>query len=160
MGLHYIVDKPWERRVASDGIGGHLGRDGETHKWWWGIWDDWRRQRGGELVDIMDGLVAKPLDGEGDWRQCKENKEKGLPVPVPKAATENGTDGMGADAEQDAKHHTGNINGANGSGLEFPVLRKPRLGEHGTCHLPTSRQNLRPFFASAPIIRYRTLTAI
>ena len=82
-GLHYIVDKPWENRVASDGIGGHLGRDGETHKWWWDVWQDWRRQREGELVEIMDGLVAKPLNAESDWRQCVENRRKGFPIPVP-----------------------------------------------------------------------------
>ena len=28
--LHYIVDKPWERRIASDGVAGHLGRDGDN----------------------------------------------------------------------------------------------------------------------------------
>jgi hypothetical protein len=26
--LHYIVDKPWSRRIGSDGIAGHLGKDG------------------------------------------------------------------------------------------------------------------------------------
>ncbi len=135
MGLHYIVDKPWERRVASDGIGGHLGRDGETHKWWWGVWDDWRRRRDGDLVDIMDGLVAKPLHEEGDQKQCEENKEKGLPVPVPSVATDDGTDGHGGGAEKDASDQRRNTNGVNGSCLEFPVLRKPRLGEQGTCCL-------------------------
>lgn len=39
--LHYIVDKPWERRVSPDGIGGHKGRDGEIHLWWENIYDDW-----------------------------------------------------------------------------------------------------------------------
>ncbi|MCJ1322436.1 hypothetical protein MMC15_007784 [Xylographa vitiligo] len=83
--LHYIVDKPWERRVASDGVAGHLGRDGETHTWWWGIWEGWRRGREGEeeLLGIVDPLVARPLDGEGDERQCRENREKGLPVKIP-----------------------------------------------------------------------------
>ena len=84
-GLHYIVDKPWERRVASDGVGGHLGRDGETHAWWWDVWEEWNRERRDEpeLLAILGDLVAKPLDQEGDRRQCAENKEKGLPVPVP-----------------------------------------------------------------------------
>ncbi len=130
MGLHYIVDKPWEKRVASDGIGGHLGRDGETHKWWWGVWDDWRRGREGELVHMMDELVAKPLDEDGDRRQCKENEEKGFPVPVSSVATEDGTGGEGVDVEKAVNGHTSK-NGADGSGLDFPVLRKPRLGEQG-----------------------------
>ena len=82
-GLHYIVDKPWAQRVASDGIGGHLGRDGETHTWWWNVWQEWRSQREGELLSITDELVAKPLDKEADKRQCDENKKKGFPIPIP-----------------------------------------------------------------------------
>ena len=83
--LHYIVDKPWERRVASDGVAGHLGRDGETHTWWWGIWEGWREGREGEeeLLGVVDRLVAAPLDEEADRRQCGENREKGLPVAIP-----------------------------------------------------------------------------
>ncbi|MCJ1457280.1 hypothetical protein MMC28_007647 [Mycoblastus sanguinarius] len=82
-GLHYIVDKPWAKRIASDGIGGHLGRDGQTHTWWWNIWNEWRDERVPELIEIMDGLVAKPLDEESDRKQCQENKKKSLPVPIP-----------------------------------------------------------------------------
>ncbi len=43
--LHYIVDKPWERQVSPEGIAGHLGRDGETHQWWWDIYQHWRAER-------------------------------------------------------------------------------------------------------------------
>lgn len=82
-GLHYIVDKPWERRVASDGIAGHLGRDGESHTWWWDVWNDWRGQREDDLPKILDTLVAEPLDKESDKRQCDENKAKGFPIPLP-----------------------------------------------------------------------------
>ncbi|KAF2669725.1 nucleotide-diphospho-sugar transferase, partial [Microthyrium microscopicum] len=35
VALHYIVDKPWTARIGEDGSAGYLGRDGETHKWWW-----------------------------------------------------------------------------------------------------------------------------
>ncbi|KAL8662975.1 MAG: hypothetical protein Q9168_008176 [Polycauliona sp. 1 TL-2023] len=85
MGLHYIVDKPWEKRVASDDVGGHLGRDGKTHKWWWNVWEDWvgKRRDDAELVGILEGLVAKPLSEDEDKKQCAENKEKGLPIPIP-----------------------------------------------------------------------------
>ncbi|KAL9064766.1 MAG: hypothetical protein Q9161_008655, partial [Pseudevernia consocians] len=82
-GLHYIVDKPWEKRVASDGIGGYLGRDGETHTWWWNVWREWRSQRENELLSILDELVAIPLGEEADKRQCEENKNKGFPIPIP-----------------------------------------------------------------------------
>lgn len=85
MGLHYIVDKPWEKRVASDGVGGHLGRDGKTHGWWWNVWEDWvaNRRDNPELVGILEQLAAKPLSQDEDKKQCQENKEKGLPVPIP-----------------------------------------------------------------------------
>ncbi|KAL9601194.1 MAG: hypothetical protein Q9219_002694 [cf. Caloplaca sp. 3 TL-2023] len=98
-GLHYIVDKPWGRRVAGDGVAGHLGRDGKVHGWWWGVWGMWRgeRVRGGreaegrgeggeegkELVKLVEELVAPELDAEGERRQIEENRERGLPVPVP-----------------------------------------------------------------------------
>jgi len=85
-GLHYIVDKPWEKRVASDGIGGHLGRDGETHKWWWEVYEEWRDQtrkdEDTQLLQILGRLIAEPLDEETDKKQCEENKAKGLPVPI------------------------------------------------------------------------------
>ena len=83
--LHYIVDKPWAKRIASDGIAGHLGRDGVTHGWWWDVWEEWRADRAGEeeLLKIVDELVARPLDKEGNWRQCEENRKGGLPVAVP-----------------------------------------------------------------------------
>lgn len=86
-GLHYIVDKPWQRRVASDGIGGHLGRDGETHRWWWNVYGEWRDQVGENdcphILHILDRLVAQPLNDETDRKQCEENNANGLPVPIP-----------------------------------------------------------------------------
>ena len=81
--LHYIVDKPWEKRIASDGIAGHLGRDGITHEWWWGVWEDWRGRRSRDLTVLMDRFVAEPLDDEADHKQCEENKRKGFPILLP-----------------------------------------------------------------------------
>ena len=83
--LHYIVDKPWERRIASDGVAGHLGRDGITHGWWWDVWEEWRAGRAGEveLLRIVDELVAGPLDTDAERGQCEENRKKELPLPVP-----------------------------------------------------------------------------
>ncbi|KAI4120862.1 MAG: hypothetical protein LQ347_007013 [Umbilicaria vellea] len=85
--LHYIVDKPWQRRIARDGISGHLGRDGVTHGWWWEVWEEWIERRRGEgadeLVEIMEGVVAEALDEERERRQVEEDKEHGWPLPVP-----------------------------------------------------------------------------
>ena len=83
--LHYIVDKPWQKRIASDGIAGHMGRDRVTHSLWWVLWNEWRSQRVGELVGIADELVAKPLNPAADKEQCQKHAEssKKLPLPVP-----------------------------------------------------------------------------
>lgn len=141
-GLHYIVDKPWERRVASDGIGGHLGRDGKTHGWWWDVWEEWVRVRNDEreLLVILEALVAKPLDKYGDKTQCEENKGKGLPVPVPDSPArrrarqmkngdcEKHSEGGQPSAGEGAHDHT-SVDGRPGP--KFPVLRQPRPGERG-----------------------------
>jgi lipopolysaccharide biosynthesis glycosyltransferase len=63
--LHYIVDKPWERQLSSDGIAGHLGRDGETHQWWWNIYEDWRKQREkGRKSSVVLGVMDELIDTE------------------------------------------------------------------------------------------------
>ena len=121
-GLHYIVDKPWERRVASDGVGGHLGRDGKTHGWWWDVWERWIRDRvgNGELLATLQSLVAEPLGESDDKTQCEENKKKGLPVPIPDSP-----------ARRRARQLLETESQAGQDGLQFRTLRKPRLGEHG-----------------------------
>ncbi|KAI4216614.1 MAG: hypothetical protein LQ351_001103 [Letrouitia transgressa] len=81
-GLHWIVDKPWQKRIASDGIAGYLGRDVKTHSWWWSIWEQWRKRRNSELISLLDNQVAPRLDAETDRKQCEENKAKGLPRPL------------------------------------------------------------------------------
>ncbi|KAF2142868.1 glycosyltransferase family 8 protein [Aplosporella prunicola CBS 121167] len=43
--LHYIVDKPWAARIGPDGTAGYLGRDGETHRWWWNEYAAWQAER-------------------------------------------------------------------------------------------------------------------
>ena len=57
--LHYIVDKPWERRVSSKGVGGHKGRDGDVHLWWENFYDDWLKtqEEQSKTMQIMRGLV-------------------------------------------------------------------------------------------------------
>ena len=127
-GLHYIVDKPWEKRVASDGIGGHLGRDGKTHSWWWEVWESWRSERsgGGELLKGLDELVAKQLDEEADSKQCGENKKNGLPVPIPDSPARK----RGMELLEQEK-------AIGNPGPHFPAFRKPRSGERG--HGPVVR---------------------
>jgi len=62
--LHYIVDKPWIKRVGKDGIAGYRGCDGETHQWWWNEYGQWERERkGAEVVELVRRLVAKQDGG-------------------------------------------------------------------------------------------------
>ena len=149
--MHYIVDKPWERRIASDGVAGHLGRDGITHGWWWKVWEDWRRSvaageemGSGELLSIMDRLVAKSLDSKGDRKQCEENKGKVLPISVPEhpcqisGAINGNMKGpahafANGDAEYKAKNfHENTVYGDLGKDeLDFPILRKQAPAEDG-----------------------------
>jgi inositol 3-alpha-galactosyltransferase len=77
--VHYIVDKPWSKRVRPDGVAGYLGRDGETHAWWWAAFAQWERTRAEQgqfhILKYVQSQVAKAYsDGEeeealhGDWR--------------------------------------------------------------------------------------------
>lgn len=65
--LHYIVDKPWAKRIGPEGIAGYLGRDGDTHAWWWNVYESWRRGKDAikdnNTLDVMRKLVAEPLNG-------------------------------------------------------------------------------------------------
>ena len=88
--VHYIVDKPWEQRIASDGVAGHLGRDGVTHKWWWTAWEGWKKKRmttttGKDIVNMVEemGLIAKKLNETTDREQVSETRQKGLPKEIP-----------------------------------------------------------------------------
>lgn len=63
--LHYIVDKPWAKRIGEDGVAGYLGRDGVTHGWWWeefGRWEGWieGQEKGKEVLKCVREHVAKP----------------------------------------------------------------------------------------------------
>ncbi|KAJ9603992.1 hypothetical protein H2200_011514 [Cladophialophora chaetospira] len=86
--LHYIVDKPWERQVSSDGIAGHLGRDGDTHQWWWDIYRQWRAERvktrhDSLVLQLMDELVdtEKPFTEKVPLPQEVGKPEDVLPYP-------------------------------------------------------------------------------
>ncbi|KAI9677429.1 MAG: hypothetical protein M1817_006383 [Caeruleum heppii] len=84
--LHYIVDKPWERRIGKDGRAGYKGRDGKTHRWWWDEWGRWegemRRVGKGSVVERAGGYVARPLE--------EENGEDEKTVLMPKSLGEHG----------------------------------------------------------------------
>lgn len=64
--LHYIVDKPWSKRVGEDGVAGYLGRDGITHTWWWELEGEWEAQADKESVEIVSKFMARPIGQEGE----------------------------------------------------------------------------------------------
>lgn len=77
--LHYIVDKPWSCRVGDDGVAGYLGRDGETHRWWWDEYERWEKARvegnEEEILALMRANVARPVENgkppealHGNWK--------------------------------------------------------------------------------------------
>jgi hypothetical protein len=63
--LHYIVDKPWAARVGKDGKAGYLGKDGETHGWWWEEFGRWEREREAEGETELLDTVRKYAASEG-----------------------------------------------------------------------------------------------
>jgi inositol 3-alpha-galactosyltransferase len=86
--LHYIVDKPWERLVSKDGIAGHLGRDGETHTWWWNIFNNWKEDRikasnSSKVLELMNELVdtKKPFTEKIPLPQAVGKPEDVQPYP-------------------------------------------------------------------------------
>ena len=72
--LHYIVDKPWERRIASDGVAGHLGRDGITHGWWWDIWKSGELK--GQRRRSFCGLLMCWLLGRWTERRIEDSAKR------------------------------------------------------------------------------------
>ena len=65
--LHYIVDKPWSKRVGEDGVAGYRGDDGVTHQWWWTAYGQWEKEREGQgetaVLEEMRKYVAPPTGG-------------------------------------------------------------------------------------------------
>ncbi|KAI4865743.1 nucleotide-diphospho-sugar transferase [Hypoxylon rubiginosum] len=78
--LHYVVDKPWAKRVGEDGIAGYKGRDGITHSWWWEAYSSWERDRtensnyGHEILRLVRRGVA-PLPGRDGWEDTEPDPD-------------------------------------------------------------------------------------
>ncbi|KAF2114760.1 nucleotide-diphospho-sugar transferase [Lophiotrema nucula] len=139
--LHYIVDKPWAKRVGEDGKAGYRGDDGETHSWWWNEYERWvverQEQREMELVGTTSQFVASADGQENEemraigggaqnFAKKWEGEEEGeLP----------GAKDHQDDNDEDAEKQT------YGEGSHGPILRKPMLGERG--HGPVVRRGAR-----------------
>ncbi|KAI0479344.1 nucleotide-diphospho-sugar transferase [Xylariaceae sp. FL0804] len=91
--LHYVVDKPWTRRVVgsiADGgyRAGYRGRDGATHRWWWAAYEDWeeeqQRRRGGRTRRGRGRQQGdcEASDADGDGHEVLELVKRGVAPPL------------------------------------------------------------------------------
>lgn len=133
--LHYIVDKPWAARIADvDGElrAGYKGMDGETHKWWWEAYAQWRADREVQGEEAVVKAVEEYVVGE-DGAESEEMRAIGARAQDFAKKWE-GKKGEQADEKggEDEKGRT------YGQGSHGPVLRKPMLGERG--HGPVVRR--------------------
>lgn len=68
VALHYIVDKPWQKRGGQ----GYLGRDGVTHSWWWKEFDVWagdmegRKEMGEKARNVLEVVKSYMYTGNGN----------------------------------------------------------------------------------------------
>ncbi|KAK8205266.1 hypothetical protein M8818_004978 [Zalaria obscura] len=131
--LHYIVDKPWAKRVGEDGVAGYLGRDGVTHTWWWEDYEEWKGQReangNDEVVGIVKKHVAKPIGEEGE--ESEEMRAIGSQV---QAFAKNKPGENENHSAQEGKKNDKNDDERDTDGQPQaggPVLRRKILGERG-----------------------------
>ena len=125
--LHYIVDKPWAARVNADGSAGYLGKDGETHRWWWDEFAKWQEERRAqgekELLEVVGRYVASESGEVNEEMRAigggAQDFAKKWPAKSPEAKSE-GEKSEGFDEQPSG-----------------PVLRKKMLGERG--HGPVVR---------------------
>lgn len=132
--LHYIVDKPWAKRVGEDGVAGYLGRDGVTHSWWWEEYAEWTKEREGqgenEELEIAKKNAAKPIGEEGEESEemraigsgvqaFAKNKKPGTQDPPVKGEEKQDTEEEQHDGEGDQDESSG------------PTFRKKVVGERG-----------------------------
>lgn len=127
--LHYIVDKPWAKRVGEDGVAGYLGRDGVTHQWWWEDYEAWKKDREGqgehEGLEIMAKHVAKPIGEEGE--ESEEMRAIGSGV---QAFAKNKKPGF-EDHEKEKEEPTESVQHQVGDPVDDGA-GKPKTGFHGS----------------------------
>lgn len=109
--------------MESDGTAGYLGKDGETHTWWWeeyGKWHAEREEQGErELLETVGKYVASETGEENEEMRAIGGGAQDFAKKWPSKSPE--------PKEQESL----------GEGAHGPVLRKPMLGERG--HGPVVR---------------------
>ena len=138
VGLHYIVDKPWTARVGADGVAGYLGRDGETHTWWWNEYAEWAKQRQSDGCEETVTIVSQYLD-RGDGTENSDPDMRAIGSKVQGFANNKASDSKKEDAgsKDKAEQHSGDA---------LPAQRQKGLGErgHGAVVHPNGRSQMLP----------------
>lgn len=122
--LHYIVDKPWTKRLEWDEnekpIAGIKGKDGRTHSWWWKEYEGWEKARLVEknfmALNLMRRFVC-PEDGSGDEWGDQDMRDIGADVR-PNEGNSNDKDAHDANLKNESV--SGERNSASGTdGMDF-----------------------------------------
>jgi inositol 3-alpha-galactosyltransferase len=129
--LHYIVDKPWAARVQPDGTAGYLGKDGETHKWWWDEYAKWEKERKDEkaLLEIVGKYTASEKGEVDESMRAIGGGAQDYAKKWPQKDEEEKNDQEGKNDDEQQENF--------GEGAHGPILRKKMLGERG--HGPVAR---------------------
>lgn len=128
--LHYIVDKPWTKRVGEDGVAGYLGRDGVTHTWWWDEYAEWVEEREGqgekEELEIVAKCAARPIGEEGE--ESEEMRAIGSQVQAFAGNKKPGSQDPPAGEKEEEEHDDDDHDANESTG---PTFRRKVLGERG-----------------------------
>lgn len=139
--LHYIVDKPWTARLDASGTAGYLGRDGETHGWWWSEYDKWYDERNlqgeKELLEIVGRFVAGG-GGEAEMRAIGGGAQDfAKKWPAKSSRSILASDGETEVRQNGDRERDKDNEGFLATDYRGPVLRSKMLGERG--HGPVVR---------------------
>jgi inositol 3-alpha-galactosyltransferase len=145
--LHYIVDKPWAKRVGADGVAGYKGLDGETHGWWWTVWKEWvsAREADGEKEEVKTVNAYTDQGGEGEGSEELRAIGGGAQA-FAKKWDDGENDESGKEKEQTA--------GDDASKTQPSAIHKP-LGERG--HGPLAKDRPAELAASSHEPKIRQL---
>ena len=130
--LHYIVDKPWAARLGVDGTAGYLGKDGETHGWWWNEYDKWYNKREMQGENELLGAVGRYVAGGGGEAEMRaigggaQDFAEKWSAKSANTIVEQGEEGDAQNGKQGREDEDSLATSHHG-----PVLRIKMLGERG-----------------------------
>lgn len=124
--LHYIVDKPWARRIREDGVAGYKGKDGKTHGWWWKEYEEWVKSREVAGLENVVRLVSEHVAGSDGVESAEMRAIGGGAQDFAKT----GKDHRNADGEEKKPTFDSNVSGdvTDGETNGKPAEERPKDG--------------------------------